>query len=54
MGVSPDAWFGAIVTILLAIIAGVLKLIATTTRTETTLTAHVENTAIHQPTSQGP
>ena len=54
MGVSPDAWLGAVLTLLLAIIGGLLRLISITTRTETKLDAHVSNPAIHRPTQQGP
>lgn len=46
-GITPDAWLGALTAILAAVTAGVVKLIITTTRTETLLRAHLEDRRAH-------
>jgi hypothetical protein len=47
-GVSPDAYLGAITALTLALSAGMIRLIITTTRTEAMLRAHIENRQAHR------
>jgi hypothetical protein len=46
--ITPDAYLGAVAALSLALSAGMVRLIITTTRTETLLRAHIENRQAHR------